>query len=176
MKLTHKKQSWKTTGHSCAWGQIQPWASLVLVNYLAIAFSGKNAAAAAADAKSLQSCPTMCDPIDGSPPGSPIPGILQTRTLEWVAMSFSNAWKWKWKWSRSVVSDPQWPQGLQPTRLLCPWDCPGKSTGVGCHCLLRILLINCQIKSKLLWRKKYGLWLTTRILYPSIPLLSRSKS
>jgi len=46
--------------------------------------------AAAAAAKSLQSCPTLCDPIDGSPPGSPIPGILQARTLEWVAISFSN--------------------------------------------------------------------------------------
>ena len=49
----------------------------------------------AAAAKSLQSCPTLCDPIDGSPPGSPVPGILQARTLEWVALSFSNAWKWK---------------------------------------------------------------------------------
>ena len=58
---------------------------------------------AAAAAKSLQSCPTLCDPIDGSPPGSPAPGILQARTLEWVAISFSNARKWKW--SRSVVSD-----------------------------------------------------------------------
>ena len=48
-------------------------------------------------AKSLQSCPTPCDPIDGSPPGSPVPGILQARTLEWVAISFSNAWKWKVK-------------------------------------------------------------------------------
>ena len=47
--------------------------------------------------KSLQSCPTLCDPIDGSPPGSPVPGILQARTLEWVAISFSNAWKWKVK-------------------------------------------------------------------------------
>ena len=47
--------------------------------------------AAAAAAKSLQSCPTPCDPIDGSPPGSPVPGILQARTLEWVAISFSNA-------------------------------------------------------------------------------------
>ena len=47
--------------------------------------------AAAAAAKSLQSCPTLCDPIDGSPPGSAIPGILQARTLEWVAISFSNA-------------------------------------------------------------------------------------
>ena len=48
-------------------------------------------------AKSLQSCPTLCDPIDSSPPGSPVPGILQARTLEWVAISFSNAWKWKVK-------------------------------------------------------------------------------
>ena len=52
---------------------------------------------AAVAAKSLQSCPTLCDPIDGSPPGSPVPGILQARTLEWVAISFSNAWKWKVK-------------------------------------------------------------------------------
>ena len=53
--------------------------------------------AAAAAAKSLQSCPTLCDPMDCSPPGSPVPGILQTRALEWVAISFSNAWKWKVK-------------------------------------------------------------------------------
>ena len=52
---------------------------------------------AAAAAKSLQSCPTLCDPIDGSPPGTPVPGILQARTLEWVAISFSSAWKWKVK-------------------------------------------------------------------------------
>ena len=48
-------------------------------------------------AKSLQSYPTLCNPIDGSPPGSPVPGILQARTLEWVAISFSSAWKWKVK-------------------------------------------------------------------------------
>ena len=59
--------------------------------------------AAATAAKSLQFYPTLCDPIDGSPPGSPILGILQARILEWVIISFSNAWKWKW--SRSVVSD-----------------------------------------------------------------------
>ena len=53
--------------------------------------------AAAAAAKLLQSCPTLCDPIDGSPPGSPNSGILQARTLEWVAISFSSAWKWKVK-------------------------------------------------------------------------------
>ena len=53
--------------------------------------------AAAAAAESLQSCPTLCNPIDGSPPDSPVPGILQARTLEWVAISFSNAGKWKMK-------------------------------------------------------------------------------
>ena len=137
----------------------------------------------------LQSCPTLCDPIDGSPPGSPVPGILQAKTLEWVAISFSNAWKWKnkvkslscvwllgtpwtaahqaplsmgfsrqehwsglpfpspmhenekWKWSRSVVSSSSRPHGLQPTRLLCPWNFPGKSTGVGCYHLLRICIL-----------------------------------
>ena len=52
-----------------------------------------NMLSAAAAAKSLQLCPTLCDPIDGSPPGSPVPGILQARTLEWVAISFSNAGK-----------------------------------------------------------------------------------
>ena len=54
-------------------------------------------AADAAAAKLLQSCPTLCDPMNSSPPGSPVPGILQARTLEWVAISFSNAWKWKVK-------------------------------------------------------------------------------
>ena len=61
----------------------------------ALLCSSKNNAAAAAAAKSLQSCPTLLDPIDGSPPGSPVPGILQARTLEWVAISFSNARKVK---------------------------------------------------------------------------------
>ena len=90
----------------------------------------------AAAAKSLQSCPTLCNPIDVSPPGSPAPGILQARTLEWGAIAFSNAWKWKE--SEVAQSCPtQQPYGPQPTRLLSPWDFPGKSTGVGCHCLLR---------------------------------------
>ena len=57
--------------------------------------SGSCDAAAAAAAKSLQSCLTLCNPIDGCPPGSPVPGILQARTVEWVAISFSSAWKWK---------------------------------------------------------------------------------
>ena len=87
--------------------------------------------------KSLQSCLTLCNPIDSSPPGSPIPGILQARTLEWVAISFSNAWKWKVKVkslsSVWLLATP-WTAAHQ---VLCPWDFPGKSTGVGCHCLLR---------------------------------------
>ena len=66
--------------------------------------------AAAAAAKLLQLWLTLCDPIHSSPPGSAIPGILQARTLEWVAISFSNAWKWKW--SRLVVFDSSWPHGL----------------------------------------------------------------
>ena len=104
-----------------------------------------------ATAKSLQSCPTQCDPIDGSPPGSPVPGILQARTLEWLAISLSNAWKWKVKVkSLSFVSDPQRPHGLQPTRLLHPWDFPGKSTGMGCHCLLRTILCSKLVFSTLL--------------------------
>ena len=146
--------------------------------------------AATAAAKSPQLCPTLCNPIDGSPPGSLGPGILQARTLEWVAISLSNAWKWKvkvkslsrirlletpwtaayqapppmgfsrqehWsglpfpspmhesekgKWSCSVVPNSFQPPGLQPTRLLHPWDFPGKSTGVGCHCLLQKLYLN----------------------------------
>ena len=60
-------------------------ALFILINFY------NNPIAAAAAAKSLQSCPTLCDPIDGSPPGSPVPGILQARTLEWAAISFSNA-------------------------------------------------------------------------------------
>ena len=67
--------------------------------------------AAAAAAKSRQSCPTLCDPIDGSPPGSPVPGILQATTLEWVAISFSNASKWKGKvklFSRVRLSATAW--------------------------------------------------------------------
>ena len=60
-------------------------------------FPAKNCSSQNIAAKSLQSCPTLCDCIDSSPPGSPVPGILQARTLEWVAIPFSNAWKWKVK-------------------------------------------------------------------------------
>ena len=76
------------------------WQNYLLVMCLLFHLSCSSAPAAA---KSLQSCPTLCDPIDGSPPGSPVPRILQARTLEWVAISFSNAWKWKVK-SESEVA------------------------------------------------------------------------
>ena len=79
------------------WLASQIW---FLVNYfwnMGVFQSNVLLAAAAAAAKSLQSCPTLCDPIDGSPPGSPVPGILQARTLEWVAISFSNEGRWKVK-------------------------------------------------------------------------------
>ena len=79
--------------------------------------SGIKYAAAAAAAKLLQSCPTLCDPIDSSPPGSPVPGILQARTLEWVAISFS----------KKVKSESEVAQSC-PT-LSVPMDCslPGSS-------------------------------------------------
>ena len=110
---------------------------------------------AAAAVKSLQSYRTLCDPIDGSPPGFPIPGILQARTLEWVTISFSNAWKWKVKgkllsgvwffttpWTAAYQAPP--PMGfseprvlewvaiafscLQPTGGLCRISLDGKRT------------------------------------------------
>ena len=88
---------------------------------------------AAAAAKSLQSCPTLCNPIDGSPPGSLVLGF--SRQEHWSGLPFPSPMheSEKWKWCHSVVSDPQRCHGLQPSRLLRPWDFPGKSTGVGCH-------------------------------------------
>ena len=96
-------------------GPLPPWRA---VSCLSPFFSLGFLAASAAAAKSLQSCPTLCDPIDGSPPGSPVPGILQARTLEGVAISFSNAWKWKVK-----------AKSLSHVQLLDPMDCslPGSS-------------------------------------------------
>ena len=73
----------------CRWW-LQPWNQKTLAPW-------KKSYDQPAAAKSLQSCPTLCDPIDGSPSGSPVPGILQARTLERVAISLSNAWKWKVK-------------------------------------------------------------------------------
>ena len=87
---------------------------------------------AAAAAKSLQSCPTLCDPMDGSPPGFPIPGILQARMLDWVAISFSSAWKWKGKvkplsrvrlfatpWTVAYQAPPSMRFSSVPAKCLC---------------------------------------------------------
>ena len=68
-------------------------------------------------------------------------GFSSQEHWEWVAISFSMHESEKWKWSRSVVSDSLRPHGLQPTKFLCPCDFPGKCTGVGCHCLLQIILL-----------------------------------
>ena len=92
--------AWKRCGCRQLWGCLTRALRAVLSiqqQWLWLSQLNSRTAAAATAAKSLQSCPTLCDPIDGSPPGSPIPGILQTRTLEWVPVSFSNAWKWKVK-------------------------------------------------------------------------------
>ena len=81
------KPAWTTFGSlwfTCCWSLAWRILSITLL-------------VCAAAAKSLQSCPTLCDPIDSSPPGSAVPGILQARTLEWVAISFCNAWKWRGK-------------------------------------------------------------------------------
>ena len=114
-----------------------PFPSLTFYNTVCSYVTGiPFAHAAVTAAKSLQSCPTLCDPIDGSPPGSP-PSLGFSRQEHWSGLPFPSPMQEseKWKWRRSVMSDSQQPHGLQPTRLLHPWDFPGKSTGVGCHCL-----------------------------------------
>ena len=106
---------WRAIFYSRVSSQPSDWTCMYCIGWqvdsLPLGPPGKPFNCIAAAAKSLQSCPTLCDPIDGSPPGSPVPGILQTRTLEWVAISFSTAWKWK------VKVKP-----LSPVRLLAtPW-------------------------------------------------------
>ena len=107
-------------------------------------------AAAAAAAKSLQSCPTLCDPIDCSPPGPPSLGF--SKQEHWSGLPFPSPVheSEKWKGGLSVVSDSSRPHGPQPTRLLCPWNFPGKSTGVGCHRLVGLywwpFVTPCQLR------------------------------
>ena len=81
-----------------------------------------------------------------------LPSLGFSRQEHWSGLPFPSPRheSEKWKGSRSVVSDPQQPHGLQPSRFLCPWDFPGKSTGVGCHCLLRISLHSPEINLSLL--------------------------
>ena len=108
-----------------------------------------------AAAKSLQSCPTLCDPIDSSPPGSPIPGILQARILEWVAISFSNAWKWKAKvkslshvrllatpWTAAYQAPP--PMGFSRQEYWSGLPLPSL------HVRYKLLLLNCDNPMSLL--------------------------
>ena len=131
-------------------GPWQPWWAMIFLGPMAIIMQLKYTkstdhhcrscvylcAAAAAAAKSLRSCLTLRDPVDGSPPGSPVPRILQARTLEWVAISFSNAWKWKVKvksLSRVWLFTTPWTAAHQAPPSM---GFSSKSTGVGCHCLL----------------------------------------
>ena len=117
-------------------------------------------------AKSLQSCPTLCDPIDSSPPGSPVPGILQARTLEWAAISFSNAWKWKVKvkllsrvlllatpWTAAHQAPPS--MGFFQARVL-EWGAIAFSTQVWYYIL--ILTICLELLSYI-WDLSYSGWL-----------------
>ena len=92
-------------------------------------------------AKSHQPCPTLCSPMDGSLPGSCVHRTLQARTLEWAAISFSNACKH----AQSCQPCPTLqPHGQQPARLLRPWDSPGKNTGVGCRFLLQCMKVKSE--------------------------------
>ena len=110
----------------------------ILDSYYAICKFGKlSSGHASATAKLLQSCPNLCDPIDGSPQGSTIPGILQARTLEWIAISFSNAWKCKVKvklFIRVRLLATPWTTAHQAPPSM---GFSRQSTGVGAHCLLR---------------------------------------
>ena len=119
----------------------------------------------AAAAKSLQSHPTLCDPIDGSPPGSPVPGILQARTLEWVAISFSNAWKWRVKGkslSRVWLLATPWtaaypaPPSMGFSRQEYWSRVPSPSPLAICKSLLLPLIRNTYRESGM---RKWGMWM-----------------
>ena len=121
------------------WFSVNYWLSIVRIWSIKLRLlQCLLAAAAAAAAKSLQSCLTLCDPIDGSHQAPPSLGF--SRQEHWSGLPFPSPTheSEKWKWSRSVMSDSSRPHGLQPTRFLCPWGFPGKSTGVGCHGLLPV--------------------------------------
>ena len=123
---------------------------------------------AAAAAKSLQSCPTLCDPTDGSPSGSPVPGILQARILEWVAISFSNAWRWKVKvkslsrvrllatpWTAAYQAPPsmefsrqEYWSGVPSPSLSLVFRCPGISKHCKALCIYIWPLLICKSREE----------------------------
>ena len=118
------------------------------------------------------SCVQLCDPIDGSPPGSSVPGILQARTLEWVAISFSSAWKWKVKGKSlshvRLLATP-WTAACQAP--LCPWNSPGQNTAMSCHFLLQSrvklpFILETTTHQGQRQEIKFFLWKTSRGLYP----------
>ena len=95
---THDPKMYKQAPTTDPYGKHPPEDSCVCgIRHMEEGLPENKRECSSAAANSLQLCPTLCDPIDGSPPGYPITGILQARTLEWVAISFSNAWKWKVK-------------------------------------------------------------------------------
>ena len=136
---------------------------------------GKSAAAA----KSLQLCPTLCDPIDGSPPGSPVPGILQARILEWVAISFSNAWKWKVKvkllsrawllatpWTAAYQAPPSMGFSRQEYWSGVPLPSPqGKSTNTEKQMIFNVWQNPLQIKKK---KEKKSRWFDALLIFLSL--------
>ena len=132
---------------------------------------------AAAAAKSLQPCPTLCDPIDGSPPGSPIPGILQARTLEWVAISFSTAWKWKVKvkfFSRVRLLATPWTAAYQapPSMGFSRQECwSGLPLSSMWKCLITSYNIQCLFFTPGQWKGCIQMDLHLRFLFSSCLLL-----
>ena len=133
-----------------------------------------------AAAKSLQSCLTLCDPIDGSPPGSAVPGILQERTLEWVAISFSNAWKWKVKvkslsrvrllvtpWTAAYQAPP--PMGFSRQEYWSGVPSPSPAISSGCCYFLSLqlsLLLSELYQLTYLFKLMEGILLLTHTLHP----------
>ena len=121
----------------------KPYCVLMLSLSIFCAFFTSTSAAA----KSLQSCPTLCEPMTLVTAAHQAPPSLGlSRQEPWSGLPFPSPMheSKKWKWSRSVASDSSRPHGLQRTRLLHPWDFPGKSTGVGCHCLLQCMKVKSE--------------------------------
>ena len=140
------------------------------------------AAAAAAAAKSSQSCPTLCDPIDGSPPGSPVPGILQARTLEWLAVSFSNAWKGKVKvkslsrvrlfatpWSSAYQAPPSMGFSRQEYWSGVPLYIPGTYFTTE-HLYFLMFIISTKFLHKIQWTWKISLIRCCTGIFDSPPI------